>query len=169
MARRSVEWHGLAEANVGFAFGSVSVRTIVQQAVFEEQFTSPMIIRLEGCLNFQLDRTLDNPSTSSQVIAYHVGIIVAHLALPVSNLDPLVEQGLDWLWTCSGCMAFPVRNNAGTLSDIGTNLTQFYHIDSRAMRKVRDDQRLMLLVNPTSIAGGDSLELTYNLRVLIKD
>jgi len=168
MARRPVEWLGNAAANSTVGFGDPLALEIVATALFEEM-TNPTIIRLEGCIHFQLDRTLDNPPTSSQVIAYHVGVIVHHEALLGTVLNPLTEQGLDWLWTCSGRLVFPVRNEGGTLVDIGTILTHFHRIDSRAMRKVRENHKLSMVVKATSIAGGDSLEWTWNMRVLVKD
>ena len=168
MARRNVEWLGRAIANQAFIFGVASGVDIVSTADFEAK-SNPTIIRLEGCLNFQLDRTLDNSPLSSQVCSYHAGLFVYHENIPMADLNPLANQGLDWMWTCSGRIVFPVRNEGGTLVDIGTILTQFHHIDSRAMRKVRQDHKLSLIVLATSIAGGDSLELTFNLRVLVKD
>ncbi len=168
MARRSVEWLGAAATNSSIGFGDPGLTEVVSTAAFEGK-TNPTIIRLEGCITFQLDRTLDNPSTSSQVIAYHCGIIVHHDALSATSLNPLTEQSLDWLWTCSGRIVHPVRNNAGTLQDDHIGLTVPHHIDSRAMRKVRDSHKLSLIVKGTSIAGGDSVEFTWNLRVLVKD
>ncbi len=168
MARRSVEWHGTAAANSSIGFGDPGTFEVVPTAEFEAK-TNPTIVRLEGCITFQLDRTLDNPPTSSQVIAYHAGIIVHHDGLDATDLNPLTDPEQDWLWTCSGRIVHPVRNNAGTLQDDHIGLTVPHHIDSRAMRKVRHQHKLSLMVKATSIAGGDSLEFTWNLRVLVKE
>ena len=168
MGKRSVEWLGNAATNSSVGFGDPGSVEIVSTADFEDK-TNPTIVRLEGCLNFQLDRTLDNPPTSSQVICYHVGILVHHESISATALNPLTQQDLDWLWTCCGRIVHPVRNNAGTLQDDHIGLTQFHHIDSRAMRKVRHAHKLSMIVKATSIAGGDSLEFTWNLRVLVKD
>ena len=62
MARRSVEWKGRCEANRAFGFGDPAAVSIVDAAFFEV-YTNPTIIRLEGCLNFQLDRVLDRMHT----------------------------------------------------------------------------------------------------------
>ncbi len=173
MGKRSVEWQGDAETNKVFAPGTVGSATVVSAATFET-YANPTVIRLEGCLAFQLDRTLNNPPTGSQVVAYHCGIILHHNDLPVSNLNPQAEQDLPWLWTCSGRLLLAVNymwnGTAVVLQDSPSVYVQTHHIDSRAMRKVRHDERLSLIVLPTTVTGDvDNLELTWNLRVLLKD
>jgi len=173
MAKRPVEWLGHAETNTVFAPGTVGSVAVIAASVFEDQFVSPTIIRLEGCLNFQLDRTLNNPPTGSQVVAYHAGVIVSHDNLSASNMSPLTEQDLPWLWTCSGRITLPVNytwnGTTMVLHDAPVPFTQFHHIDSRAMRKVRHDEQLLFVVLPTTITGAvDNLECTWNLRVLCK-
>jgi len=169
---RTVEWLGSAATNTVFAPGSVTGPTVIDKAIFEN-YGSPTIVRLEGCLTFQLDRTLDNPPTGSQVLAYHAGIIVAHTNLPNTNTDPLDDQELSWLWTCSGRLLLAVNYtwNGTTmiLQDSPSDYRQIHKIDSRAMRKVRDTEHLRFVVKPTTITGNvDNLECTWNLRVLIK-
>jgi len=172
MARRGVEWLGRGEANAIFAPGAVRGEVIVSDLLFEN-FGNSTIVRLEGCLNFQLDRTLNNPPTGSQVLAYHAGLIVAHKNLGTNDLDPEDDLELDWLWTCSGRVLLPVNYtwNGTTmiLQDSPAVYTQVHKIDSRAMRRVRDSHELRLMVKPTIVTGDvDNLECTYNLRVLVK-
>jgi len=173
MARRAVEWLGNAASNTVFADGAVGSFTVVPAAVFEE-ITNPTVIRLEGCLNFQLDRILNNPPTGSQVVAYHAGVLIHHDDLPIASLSPLLEQELNWLWTCSGRIVLPTNytwnGTTMVLQDSPDNFTQFHKIDSRAMRKVRHDEILSLIVHPIKVTGDvDNLECTWNLRVLVKE
>jgi len=177
MAKRITEWQGGAATNSVFSPGTVGSVSIVSVATLEA-YAQATVIRLQGCLNWQLDRTLNNPPTGSQVVAYHAGIILHHNDLAATALNPSTEQDLNWLWTCSGRIVLPVINAPGAASsgnssiilrDAPIPLVVRDVIDSRAMRKARHDDVLSLIVIPTIVTGDvDNLECTWNCRVLIK-
>ena len=181
-ARRNVEWVGVGSANHITGMDSTSILAILSAASVDSEFQEPTVVRLSGCLTFQMDRKIEDPPVSSQICAYHVGIIVHHRDLSGGSLNPLSDVGLPWLWTCSGRLVQQIEfhplwdSTGGALThEISTQASHFvqeHTLDARAMRRLRHDEQLSLVTRATKIAGDtgapENVECTLNIRALLK-
>jgi len=171
MPKRAVRWIGKV---LSFAeFGS-EVIVAASEADLED-FTSPTIIRIRGRLTIKLNAS---DGITYQATTFRMGLIVAHKS--IAGVDLSVDDlGNPWLWYSSGIVWQPTTalqywNGSAAVSynaALGANTRkETLDIDVSSMRKVRENERLILVVNRTAAAGApDSPEIYGHIRVLVKE
>ncbi len=139
------------------AEGTVAVGDIA--GVFQGAST---LLRTRGGLLIELDA-----AGAGERALVAVGIIIAGdraIAAGVASLPSPVGQGEDdWLW--HSYLTVTSNEEAAATTDY---LTQRLEIDSKAMRKVRDDEGIVFMAEVAESADmGGSVNLMYGTRILL--
>ena len=158
--KRQTSWHGASVDVADLIVGTSQVAVIVTEATMET-FPTPTIVRARG----RLALTADVSSTPGGVASVAMGLITvtaAALAAPAVP-SPLTDIGSDWLWYDSA------QVGASAADVIGEEVTIHRIIlDSKAMRKVGNNQALVLVVEQITCEGTMVTNLCGNIRILLK-
>ncbi len=172
MAKRRVQWVGTVHAFQ--TFGATALDTIVSDTVFED-FTAPTIVRIRGRLIVKL-----NASSGAiyQATSFRFGLIVAHKSVAAGDYD-VDDVNNAWLWYNSGLVWQPIGerkywDGAAAIAYNGalgaSTRKEVFEIDIKAMRKVPDNYRLVLVSERTVEAGApNDPEFYGHFRVLVKE
>ena len=104
-------------------------------------------------------------SVSDDKVIVGMGIIKAteeQLAVGVTALpSPVLDLDAEWLWHSFGCLQAQGTDQGAP----GT--TQRFEIDSKAMRRMKANEGLALVVFNEAIAGSAAIDTTVGLRFLL--
>ena len=145
MARRQWAWRGEDELLTSAA-DTLQVAPVLTDAELNKGET---IVRLVGDMAIQL------VTATTQVRRFGVGFTLVTEATG-SGPDPLVDFDADWIWHKFGTL----------MPDGGGNsfMTVRYSIDNRSMRKVRENEKLIVCVH----GQGAPMLFGFGLRVGLK-
>jgi len=160
--KRRMSWEG---GNVDIAdLTTVSplAVTVLTEAQLEN-FPTPTLIRSRGRINAYTDPS----ATPGSFAVVGVGLIVvtaAAAAVGVTAIPtPLTELGSDWLWWDS----LSVGSDAADV--IGSTITvDRLSVDSKAMRKIGNNQVVLLVAEMLTCEGTMVVNLCGTLRFLLK-
>ncbi len=125
------------------------------------------ILRIRGEVVAQLETPAAN-----EVKAFGIGIGVFStdaVALGATAMpDPLADVGYPWIYWSAHVLMARIADGATSPADQAGTKTARIMIDSKAMRKVRPDQSVAIVVEPINLAGTATMELAMGpIRVLI--
>jgi len=146
---RPVIWSATGlNADVTVAGGANRLDSLVGNVAIKAR-TQPTITRVRGLFAFR--------SATTTLSAVFVGIIVvseAARAIGVTAVPlPFTNGEASWLWW-------------GTLRSVKTTEYNFLTVDSKAQRKINDDEVVVLVwENPSAI----SMTANFGMRILVKD
>ncbi len=160
-SRRETMWIGVAttENTLGGAPTAVLANSLNAAALALRPFT---IVRVRGMIYVRSDQTAAN-QTYGVSLGYAVVSAQAE-AIGITALPtPLTDHGSDLFFVYEQLFGgMQIGSGAGT--GVPVHIGAFKDFDSRAMRKVNDDQDLVV-VQENEIAG---LVVTHSARLLIK-
>ena len=118
-------------------------------------------MRARGWVFFQL---AESGSASGDAAQLAAGLIVAPTGATVA-VSPLTEAGANWFWH-TYCLLH-TQGIVGGVSEHGDGLTtQRIEIDNKAMRKLREDESIYLVMENQNLVGSPGVNVGGALRVL---
>ncbi len=147
------DWEGAFIAQTTVVAGASA------QFVIGTSDTAETLMRVRGIVSAHLDQG-GSTVADSCVIAF--GLIVGSTGA-VLAIDPVVEPGANWLWH-----SFMLLNNEFVVSATNPerHWQQRLEIDNKAMRKLREDEQLFLIVANADVNGAPVAIVNGAFRVL---
>jgi len=104
-------------------------------------------------------------STAGDAAAVAAGLIIAPTPATV-GVDPITEPGANWLW--HSYFLLQTEGIVGGVSEHGTEqlTAQREIVDNKAMRKIREDESLFLVVSNQNLVGSPAVNVSSAFRVL---
>ena len=152
--RADYEWAGTEIALTGLA------TTTVFQAVATVGVAST-IMRIRGRLHMAITAILGVGRTTAVlglIIASDDAVGVGATALP----DPLLDADAEWIWLGS----MEVVGFSATLAEQGGAGLDHLEVDTKAMRKVKANEQIVLVVNPGQPTAGVTAAIDGFIRAL---
>ena len=123
------------------------------------------LIRVRG----EIVMSIDGPVDGDKVVV-GLGLKIAsddQVAAGVSAFaSPATDLDADWLW--HGFMPLMAQAGAGVGGSLNVqSVVMRLTVDNKAMRKVRQNQQLVLVVTPENFAGTPGTDILAGLRTLI--
>ncbi len=178
--RRPVEWQGAHFTHVDVGVGDTRTE-IVASNLFEDEFTSPTVVRVVGNIQLSIGRSSSAQPPADAGISVKVGIGVFHDGVSAGDVTGIDFPEQPWLWSGDYRVAvaaeqFPMWNDTGAVIVwsqryvASPERTVRIPIDSSAMRRVRRGENLSLFTSGGGATGTiDGVRLTGLLRALIKE
>ena len=164
MANRSTgrktdyEWTGLAA-------GAATTGAITTAGFFQELVAiniSTTLYRLRGEVLAHLTTSV----AANAVKALGIGIKVVSQDAVSSGAGamakPLANLSADWIW--HGFIL--LTRNTTTETESAGLVSQRLTIDSKAMRRMKPNQSLVLVIDPVNLAGSETAEVSFGVRAL---
>jgi len=166
-ARRRMSWEGSSIALTNTT-GSVSETTVVTEANLEN-VPNPTIVRIRGKLLLRVTGVGGAPM--GVIITMGIKLVSEQAASAGAGSieHPQSDIGSDWIWW--HVEAFRSINTTEHASATGMPFGASVRdvvVDSKAMRKVKPNQVLKLVIQNTVIASTATLTLDGSIRVLVK-
>jgi len=161
-SKRRVSWNGNQVDMADLVTATPQFAVIVNEATLEA-FPTPTVIRIRGSLGLKAQPGGGAPAESS----VGLGIYLADsVALAAGSLQvPITDIGSDWIWWFNGLVGEP---SAGQ-TELGRFETfQRIDVDSKAMRKVKVNQALVLVAQSINARGTGQIDVFGTVRVLLK-
>ena len=153
--RSDYEWFGARVSLTGVTSGS-SIQAIVSVNA------AGTIMRIRGRLAAVIS-AVSAPAitevTMGLIIATDDAVAVGATAIP----DPELDSDAEWMW--HGTLI--VRSNSATLAETGGDGTDRLVVDTKAMRKVKTNSQLVLVINGNQTVAGATVAIVGFLRLLI--
>ena len=156
--RHKMEWAYATNAALGQDLTSVVPTAVIDLFTLTEPRT---LRRLRGKVMVQLDAGA--PDEKANIA---MGIIVVNeraLAVGVSAMpSPVADGGDDWIWY--GVASVNSGTEAAILPEY---LTDRMEIDSKAMRKLHADERIVFIIEPSTVVDqGGTFDFVVSVRAL---
>ncbi len=161
--KRSMFWEG-AQVNFSLATGLTSATAIVSESTLEN-IPEPTLIRVRGQVSQGVSAQSGTPATA--LISYGLIVVTAKAfaagaaSLPAAGTD----IGSDWLWHSQ--VPVIARSAVGVEVATGPRESRF-EIDNKAMRKIGNNQLLVLIVENVALTSTLTVLVTAGFRVLFK-
>ena len=154
--RPNYDWEGVTTLASGLAAASVT------EAQLFTADTAETLVRVRGWANVALTSAASAANDRAIVAA---GLIVAPTGVTVA-VDPINEPGANWLWH----QFFPVETQGviGAVSDQGAQGWISIEIDNKAMRKLREDESVFIVVANQNISGSPTVNFMAGIRILTR-
>ncbi len=153
--RPDYEWSGTTV----FTSGLSTTKFATAAATFTGSGT---IMRCRGRLRGQLETTAAADSMKmlacGLIVADDDALTVGQTAIPGPTTDPEAE----WVWVGQLLLG----NLTATEADAGSSFADDIVIDSKAMRKVKGNENLVLVIEPINIFGTETARVGGFIRVL---
>ncbi len=159
-ARRKTQWIRTDAASGGTDFKALAAATaVIDQNV--PGVAPDTIIRLRGMLQVASDQSGANEEPFG---AFGIAVVSEQaFAIGVTAVPtPYTDADSD-LWMMHGYFAAPIRFNDAT--GFG-NISQRVDFDSKAMRKLNEDETLIIVLENASATDG--IRYTFNVAILVK-
>ena len=160
--KRPTFWEG-ATGEFSIATGTVSMAVIVSEATLEN-VPEPTLIRIHG----EVFVNVTARTAANDVAVIAMGMILqsaAAIAAGVGSMPlPSSDIGSSWIWHRQVVMRSNIAPANGT--DIGGNARIL--IDNKAMRKVNNNQGLVMIVQNVAGIGTITASITLASRILFK-
>ena len=165
-ARRGTVWLGFADTDFsGLAANAATVLAVVPEASLEE-FPNPTLVRTRG----QLEVKSSNAGAVNDDVRWGAGFAVMdrkQVTVGVSACPlPLTDSNWDgWFWWQTGF----VRQTGEVIPTFQLGIAfQRVEIDSKAMRKVGQDQVVACVIETLNLAGTNGIDFSVASRFLFK-
>jgi len=158
--KRRMSWEGANIDASDLVVATPQFFTVLTAAILEN-FPTPTITRTRG----KLTTTTDSSSTPGGIGRVNMGLIlVTETALAASAIPlPGTDVGNDWLWIDSAVVGSQADDQIG-----GAVTVERMVVDSKAMRKVNNNQALVLVLQLTACEGTIVVNVCGSLRFLLK-
>ena len=93
------------------------------------------------------------------------GLIVISLGATVA-VSPITEAGANWLW--HQFFVLDTKGVVGAVADQGSQGWQRETVDNKAMRKLREDEALLFVVENQDVNGAPAVDVRAAFRVLTR-
>jgi len=165
-----VEWLGNTQQSDDVPINT-NKRSVIVSASDLDAAEVETIVKILGCITVQVARIYANDPTTTQSVAYFMGIGVFHADLSADD-TPANEMEHPWMWTCSGRGVIG-EESRGDLTTLNTHqyagLVRWHDVQTNAMRKIPHEHGLFLALRAGQIVGTSTgIEATWNLRALCK-
>ncbi len=151
--RTDYAWNGVAGAITAVA----AAKQRLNLMTFNQSGT---LMRIRGNVSVLMD-----VGAASDILVVGLGIIIGTdvqvTAGSGSFPSPLSRLDADWIWHAFA----PLLSETGTQSDDGSLLWQ-QEIDSKAMRKVRQNDNLVLVAESAQLVGTSQADVAIGVRAL---
>jgi len=159
-ARKATQW---SSTNAPAALGNLAAATSVIDSTFVTSSATPeTILRIRGLFTVQSDQ-----AAASETPLGAIGICVVSdqaVAAGVASVPTPATEGASDLWLMHQYFHAPMV----FVSGVGVhNLAFQYQIDSKAMRKVSEDETMIVVVENSSSAH--AMDFAIDIRVLAKE
>ncbi len=154
--RPNYDWEG-----VTVTAPALLAATVAEVTMFSAD-SAETLVRVRGSL-FACLRAVASAPEDRCVLG--VGIIVAPTGATVA-VSPITEAGANWLY--HSFMTLDTRGVIGEVADQGAQGWQRLEVDNKAMRKLREDESIFMVVENQGIAGDPSLDFFAGIRVLTR-
>ena len=124
--------------------------------------TAETLVRTRGVIIATLSATGSAGGDSAIVGA---GLIVASVGATVI-VSPITDAGANWLW--HQFFALDTKGVIGAVADQGAQGWQREIVDNKAMRKLREDEALIFVVENQSINGAPLIDVRAAFRILTR-
>ncbi len=152
--RADYSWNGLCGAleNIGEANQLVSI------AIFAGAGT---VMRTRGQVLVQFDGAADG-NKKCVAAGLIIGTDAQVTAGPTAFSSPISNLDAEWLWHGF----FPLMAQAATEVDAEGSKVMRLEVDSKAMRKVKQNEQMVLVVDGSNISGAPVADLAFGIRTL---
>ena len=161
--RRPTSWlGGRSDAYSTVAANTTAPVVLVSESLFQT-FPEPTIVRIRGIFSVYL--TSSAATTSSVTFTAGLALLTSRALLAANVPRPGTEIDYDgWMWWTAGHFT-----NHNVTVDYGSpHVAQRIEIDSKAMRKVSNDEALVCVVQTENSVGSESIKVALSARVLVK-
>ncbi len=161
-SKRRVTWAGEAIDLGDIISGTPQFLVLVPEAIMEE-FPTPTVVRMRG----QLAVATDAAGGPVSLATVGLGVYLAdNAAVAAGTLQlPLRDAGSDWIWW------YPAVIKEGSAGQAEQDQWAGFDrviVDSKAMRKVKNDQALVLVAEVVNAQGTAQANVYGRIRVLLK-
>ena len=139
-----------------------AVGAIVQFEIFATD-TAETLMRLRGELLWWLS---SSGSTAGDALLVSWGIIRAASGSSDVGVSPITEGGAPWLSFGTATLATEAAVSASSGAQCNGIQQVRFEIDSKAMRKMRENESLYLVAETADIAGAPVTDMSFTLRGL---
>ena len=152
--RNYYDWEGAT-----LALTTLAAAAVVEFSLFVGD-KSETFVRLRGQVLAQLDAS---GSTAGDACVIAAGIMVAPTGATLA-VDPINEPGANWMW--HQYLTLQTEGIVGGVAEQGDLSGQVVMVDNKAMRKIREDESVFLVVANQNLVGGPSVKFTGAFRML---
>ena len=164
-AKRAVVWTGGSVSSTTVATGAVATATLVTENELET-FPSPTIVRIHGDILL----TVTAASAAGAQALISIGMIIQSarsIAAGVGGMPtPGGNIGSPWLFHKEFVMRSSTATPANNLNEPGAQVR--FTVDNKSMRKVENNQGLVMVLQNTVIGNTISVVVAASFRVLLK-
>ena len=156
--RADYNWTGHA----GFSVGFTTTQVIATGSILF--IAAGTVVRIRGHASVGMDvGAADNAGAVALglIIVKNNALVAGATAVP----SPVNEIDAEWLW--HGW--FSLNSITGTQSDDEGGQRVLREIDTKAMRKFKADDALIMVADGFTLAGSPSYDMVYGIRVLAAD
>jgi len=140
---------------------------IMQTEAELEEFPTPTVVRTRGQLGVKAD---SGAAASPHLSSVGLGIYLADAAAVTAGALqlPISDIGSDWLWWWNAVITENTATAAENVSNGGWMLFERVVVDSKAMRKVKNNQVLVLVAQLVEEQGTGAANVFGTIRFLLK-
>ncbi len=138
--RTDYDWEGAIIAQT-----SLNAATVVEFSLFVAD-SAETLVRMRGEVTAHLDQT---GSTAADAATIGFGLIVAPTGATVA-VSPVTDPGANWLWHTFITLATEFAVASGNNEILAAARVE---IDNKAMRRLREDETVFLVVENSSLNG----------------
>ena len=161
--RRPTFWEG-TDFNQNVTTGAAIIQSLVSEAVLENS-PNPTLIRMRG---EGLVTLTASAATPGRCVAF-LGIkLTTAAALAGAAVElPSTDIGSEWIWWTAIPLFLSGGSVAAPNSD-GRTIVRRFMIDSKAMRKVTQNQVLVMVAQNVVVTSTQTFDVLGGLRILFK-
>jgi len=165
-SKRRTSWGG-ARVDMDTLVTGTPQFAVMQTEAQLEEFPTPTIVRTRGQLGVKAD---SGAAASPHLSSVGLGIYLADsAAVTAGSLQlPITDIGSDWLWWWNAVITENIGGAAENIANGGWMLFERVVVDSKAMRKVKNNQVLVLVAELFSEQGTGAANIFGTIRMLLK-
>ncbi len=152
--RRLYDWEGASSTSLALASASSTSATLFTADKAET------IVRIRGQILAQLTPAA---STAEDAAIIAAGLIVVSTGATVA-VDPFNDPGANWIW--HQFILLHTSGVVGAVSDQGDQSGRMVTIDNKSMRKLREDEIVVLRVSNGNANGSPTVDVITAVRLL---
>ncbi len=151
----NVRWTSFFNFSTALAVGSVGLNLKAVATVPET------LLRIRG----EFCAWIDGASAPAKALRLSAGIVVVPQGTAASVLwDPNADSNAPWLWYTTFLLGY--EEMVTDVIDVPVISAKRVEIDNKAMRRVRPDEEIQLVVTNNTIAGAGAVNIVMSARVL---
>ena len=162
--KRSTVWEG-GSFNISVVTSGSSFISLVSEAILE-QIVNPTIVRIRGEVLVTLLSSAAVPSSTFVFLGIKLASQAAFGASAVEV--PGTDIGSDWIWWKTVALVLLTGGTVASPNGDGRNSNVRFEIDSKAMRKVRSNEQLVLVAQNIASESTTTVGIDGGVRVLLK-